>query len=121
MLAAILVAAIQSMKQMSVFASSWEKFLPFGRGGVRLGPQGGTVAGSGGVVLSTPGVSPAYMGVGFIIGPRVASLNFAGGLLAWGLFVPLLLYFLGPELMATLAAQGVTVDADTGATLANQV
>ncbi len=44
------------------------------------------------------------MGVGFIIGPRLASLNFAGGLLAWGLFVPLLLYFLGPTL--DLAATG---------------
>ena len=104
MLAAIVGAAIQSMKQMAVFASSWERFIPFGRGGVRLGPQGGTLAGSGGVVLSTPGVSPAYMGVGFIIGPRLASLNFAGGLLAWGLFVPLLLYFLGPTL--DLAATG---------------
>jgi putative OPT family oligopeptide transporter len=98
LLAGIVGAAIQSMKQMSVFASSWEKFLPFGRGGVKLGPQGGSLAGSGGVVISTPGVSPAYMGVGFIIGPRLASLNFAGGLLAWGLFVPLLLYFLGPTL-----------------------
>jgi putative OPT family oligopeptide transporter len=98
LLAGIVGAAIQSMKQMSFFASSWEKFIPFGRGGVRLGPEGGTLAGSGGVVISTPGVSPAYMGVGFIIGPRLASLNFAGGLLAWGLFVPLLLYFLGPTL-----------------------
>ena len=98
LLAGIVGAVIQSMKQMSFFASSWEKFIPFGRGGVRLGPQGGTLAGSGGVVVSTPGVSPAYMGVGFIIGPRLASLNFAGGLLAWGLFVPLLLYFLGPTL-----------------------
>jgi len=98
MLAGLVGAAIQSMKQMSVFASSWEKFIPFGRGGVRLGQEGGTLAGSGGVVISTPGVSPAYMGVGFIIGPRLASLNFAGGLLAWGLFVPLLLYFLGPTL-----------------------
>ncbi len=39
MLAAIVGAAIQSMKQMTVFASSWEKFIPFGRGGVRLGPR----------------------------------------------------------------------------------
>jgi len=34
------------------------------------------------------------MGVGYIIGPNLAALNFSGGLLAWGLFVPLLLYFL---------------------------
>lgn len=49
-------------------------------------------------VFSTPEVAPAYMGVGYIIGPRLAALNFAGGLLAWGLFVPLVTYFMGPHL-----------------------
>jgi putative OPT family oligopeptide transporter len=40
------------------------------------------------------------MGVGYIIGPKLASLNFSGGLLAWGLFVPILTYFIGPSMMA---------------------
>jgi putative OPT family oligopeptide transporter len=31
-------------------------------------------------------------------------LNFAGGVLAWGLMVPMLLYFLGPQLQQTLPA-----------------
>jgi putative OPT family oligopeptide transporter len=53
--------------------------------------------------FSAPAVSPAYLGVGYIIGPRLASLNFAGGVVAWGLLVPLLLYFLGPQLKTTLA------------------
>jgi putative OPT family oligopeptide transporter len=52
--------------------------------------------------FSAPAVSPAYLGVGYIIGPRLASLNFAGGVVAWGLLVPLLLYFLGPQLKTTL-------------------
>ena len=102
-LAAIVGALIQALKQLSVFAASWEKFLPFHKGGVLLGKGGATIPGSGGVVLSTPGVSPAYMGVGYIIGPRLASLNFAGGLLAWGLFVPLLLFFLGPNFEVTMS------------------
>jgi len=38
--------------------------------------------------------------VGFIIGPRLAALNFAGGVLAWGLLVPLLTYVLGPSMQA---------------------
>ncbi|MGD0483669.1 MAG: oligopeptide transporter, OPT family, partial [Gemmatimonadales bacterium] len=42
---------------------------------------------------------PAYIGVGYIIGPKLASLNFSGGLLAWGLFVPILTYFIGPSLI----------------------
>jgi len=68
---------------------------------VRLG-LGGDAAKvtSGGVThFSAPDVTPAYFGVGYIIGPELGSLNFAGGLLAWGMFVPLLIYFLGPGLI----------------------
>ena len=52
---------------------------------------------TGGVThFSAPDITPAYFGVGYIIGPELGSLNFAGGLFAWGLFVPTLIYFLGP-------------------------
>ncbi|MBK5290270.1 MAG: oligopeptide transporter, OPT family [Acidobacteriia bacterium] len=54
--------------------------------------------------MSGPEVSPAYLGVGYIIGPKLASLNFAGGVLAWGVFVPLLVYFLGPQLVTLFPA-----------------
>ncbi len=100
--AGLVGALIQSFKQLSLFAASWEKFVPFAKGNVTLGQGGTALPAGGGIVLSTPGVSPAYIGVGYIIGPRLASLNFAGGLLAWGLFVPLLLYFLGPELQTSM-------------------
>lgn len=96
--AGLIGAVIQAFKQLSLFAASWEKFIPFAKGPVALGKTGTSLNASGGLVISTPGVSPAYMGVGYIIGPRLASLNFAGGLLAWGLFVPLLLFWLGPSL-----------------------
>ena len=42
-------------------------------------------------------LSPAFLGVGYIIGPRLAALNFAGGVLSWGLFVPLLTLLLAPQ------------------------
>ncbi len=65
---------------------------------VRLGLKADSAAiPAGGVsTFQAPGVSPAYLGVGYIIGPELGALNFAGGLLAWGLFVPLLVFFLGP-------------------------
>ncbi|HYZ83240.1 MAG TPA: oligopeptide transporter, OPT family [Bryobacteraceae bacterium] len=77
-----------------------------GHTGVRVGPPGTTnVVDAGGVsLLSAPSVSPAYLGVGYIIGPRLASLNFAGGVFAWGLMVPLLIYFLGPRLQQFIPA-----------------
>jgi putative OPT family oligopeptide transporter len=54
----------------------------------------------GASLITAPDISPAYLGVGYIIGPRLAALNFAGGVLAWGLMVPLLTYVMGPSLQA---------------------
>ncbi len=114
-------AIIQILKQIQFFAASWEKFIAFASKKIMIGKTA-SVEASGGALLSTPGVSPAYMGVGYIIGPNLAALNFTGGLLAWGLFVPLLLYFLGPELVASLQAGGVTeINDETWIGLATQV
>ena len=63
-------------------------------------PNVATTVTGGASILTAPDVSPAYLGVGFIIGPRLAALNFAGGVLAWGLLVPLLTYVLGPSMQA---------------------
>ena len=43
--AGVIGAAIQSLKQMNLFASSWEKFVAFKRGGVVLGRGGANLAG----------------------------------------------------------------------------
>jgi putative OPT family oligopeptide transporter len=71
-----------------------------GHSQVRLGTLGSTkvVATGGTSVFAAPSVSPAYVGVGYIIGLRLASIQFAGSVLAWGLLVPMMIYFLGPEL-----------------------
>ena len=52
--------------------------------------------------FSAPSISPAYLGVGYVIGPRLAGLQFSGGVLAWGFMVPLLIYFMGPQLRTFL-------------------
>ena len=46
------------------------------------------------------GLSPALIGIGYIIGPRYAFVNAAGGLLAWWVLIPLLLFF-DPDLPAS--------------------
>jgi putative OPT family oligopeptide transporter len=51
-------------------------------------------AGKGSLLLRGPETSPAFLGVGFIIGPKLAAINFSGGVLAWGLLAPALAYFL---------------------------
>jgi putative OPT family oligopeptide transporter len=63
---------------------------------VRMGENRSIPVG-GVTTITAPAATPAYIGVGYIIGPELGALNFAGGVLAWGLFVPLLVYFLGPS------------------------
>ena len=77
-----------------------------GRSQVRLGLSGSKniVAAGGTSTFAAPSVSPAYLGVGYIIGLRLASIQFAGGVLAWGLMVPLLIFFLGPHIKQYLPA-----------------
>ena len=77
-----------------------------GKSFVRLGARSDSaIVSAGGISsISAPAVSPAYMGVGYIIGPELGALNFAGGLLAWGLLVPLMVFLLGPKIIADFAA-----------------
>jgi len=67
-------------------------------------PNVATTITGGATTFSLPDISPAYFGVGYIIGPRLAALNFAGGVLAWGLLVPLLTFTIGPYVQASLPA-----------------
>jgi len=77
-----------------------------GHSQVRLGTTGSAnvVATGGTSVFAAPSVSPAYLGVGYIIGVRLASIQFAGSVLAWGLLVPMMIFFLGPELRQYIPA-----------------
>ena len=67
-------------------------------------PNVATTVTGGATIFTTPDVSPAYLGVGYIIGPRLAALNFAGSVVAWGLLVPLLTFVLGPTIQASQPA-----------------
>ncbi|MCW8811032.1 MAG: oligopeptide transporter, OPT family [Ignavibacteriaceae bacterium] len=71
-------AVIQSLGQFKLFATSWSKIITVGKGHI---------------LFRSPDVSPAYIGVGYIIGPRLAALNFSGGVLAWGLLAPTIAFF----------------------------
>ncbi len=102
---------INALGQLNFFASAWERFIKFSPLPMSLstGASSATVKSGGGALITTPGVSPAYVGVGYIIGPRLAALNFSGGILAWGLFVPLLLYFIGPTSLPASASQSAWI------------
>ena len=76
-----LVQFLKSDKGLQIFREYIEGFLPFRRGG--------------GVPWSTPALSPALIGIGYIIGPRFAFINVAGGVLAWWVLIPLILTIQG--------------------------
>src|SRR5580698_7302918 len=101
--------------QFSLFNASRDftlKVGDLGRSFVRLGRDANSPKlGAGAVTtMSAPAISPAYLGVGYIIGPRLASLNFAGGVIAWGLLVPLILFLGGPTFVAQFVPAGTTPD-----------
>ena len=95
-------ALIKLLDGFKVFQSSNDFQVMVGRvkeSFVKLGltDKAEKVAAGGVTTISAPAATPAYIGVGYIIGPELGALNFAGGLLAWGLFVPLLVFFIGPS------------------------
>ena len=46
-------------------------------------------------------ITPEYMGVGYIIGPRIAGVLVAGGVLSWLVLIPLLATMISPDRVAT--------------------
>ncbi|MCL6099554.1 MAG: oligopeptide transporter, OPT family [Bacteroidetes bacterium] len=88
-------ALIQALGQFKLFATSADKLISLTKGSI---------------LFRSPDVSPAYMGVGYIIGPKLAALNFSGGVLAWGLLAPMIAYFkFGNTPLAGMDMQGTII------------
>jgi putative OPT family oligopeptide transporter len=100
-------AVVYFLGAINVFAASRDFVVrvgEIGRSMVKLtrAPGAPTVQAGAMSTFSAPAISPAYLGVGYIIGPRLGALNFAGGVFAWGLLVPLLAFFMGPQFAGTV-------------------
>ncbi|MCZ2080073.1 MAG: oligopeptide transporter, OPT family [Bryobacteraceae bacterium] len=106
------VQILKSGKGLQVFQEFSEGFLNFPRSVIRhfnfdKAPIG-DVTHLGGIPWSTPSLSPALIGIGYIIGPTLASINVSGGIIAWWVLIPLLLFF-DPDLPHRL---GIAAEAD---------
>lgn len=71
----------------------------------------GSVEHAGVFPWSTFAISPALIGVGYVIGPQLATINFVGGVLAWCVLIPLI-YFINPQFSAQLSLNGQTPPLD---------
>src|SRR5579872_5840887 len=92
-----LIQILKSDKGIQIFREYSEGFLAFPRSVIQhfnfdKDPIG-DVTHFGGIPWSTPSLSPALIGIGYIIGPELASVNFAGGVVAWWILIPLLMFF----------------------------
>ncbi len=98
---------LKNSNGIKLIEASSRKFFAFGESTIEILKNKITYA--GGLLLETPAASPALMGVGYIVGPRVAAVLFSGAVLGWLLLVPLAI-FLNPALTQNLAAGQSMVD-----------
>ena len=103
---------LKNSNGVTLVADSASAFVSLGRSTIEM--LGQQISYVGGFLLQSPAASPALVGVGFIVGPRIAATLFAGAVMSWLLLVPLGLY-LNPE----LAAQAT--DADSFAALSTEI
>jgi putative OPT family oligopeptide transporter len=52
----------------------------------------------GGMVVESPAASPAFLGVGYIIGFRLAAITFSGGVFGWVFLMPIVMFLMYNDL-----------------------
>jgi putative OPT family oligopeptide transporter len=88
-----LIQVLKDNKGLQIFQDSLSGYWPFPKSSIQYAPNSAPVQHAGGISWSTPGLSPALIGIGYIIGPRLASVNLSGGLLAWWILIPMIQFF----------------------------
>jgi putative OPT family oligopeptide transporter len=103
-LTAALLELLKNASGIRVLGSTMTGFWDWGAARI---DQGRTLVSeyAGGIHLSTPAASPALLGVGYIIGPKLAAVVFAGGVLGWWCLVPVMA-FVNRDLVPLAADQG---------------
>ena len=57
----------------------------------------------GGMIVQSPTASPAFLGVGYIIGFRLAAITFSGGVFGWVFLMPIVLFLMYNNLVEVTA------------------
>ncbi len=102
-LTAAFIELLKNASGLRVLGANMTRF--FSWGSARIAGGNLTEPYTGGIYLSTPSASPALLGVGYIIGPRLAAVVFAGGALGWWCLAPVLA-FANRDLIPLAETQG---------------
>lgn len=120
-----LIELLKNSKGIQLFTDRIAGAFGYGsfRGTLAVGSTSfGAAAQPGILPFSTPAASPAYLGVGYIIGFRLSAICFSGGVFAWWFMIPAVLFF-NPEFADTgrMAASGADWNAVSGVVWAELV
>ncbi len=92
-----------------IIKDSVKGFLQFGLSKINLinskaqvitsGTKEAVFSQKGGMVLQSPAASPAFLGVGYIIGFKLAAITFSGGIFGWLFLMPIVLFLMYSDLL----------------------
>ncbi len=60
----------------------------------------------GGILVQSPAASPAFLGVGYIIGFKLSAITFSGGVLGWIFLMPIVLFLMYNNLLPFTIGDG---------------
>jgi putative OPT family oligopeptide transporter len=71
---------------------------------IESGGQQAVLERDGGMLLQSPTASPAFLGVGYIIGFRLSAITFSGGVFGWLFLMPAVLFLMSGDLFPFTSA-----------------
>jgi len=103
-----LIEFLKNPKGLTIIKDSFTGFMNLGISKIALlNPQAKVIAvkdrvadftHKGGILLLSPKASPAFLGVGYIIGFRLSAVTFSGGVFGWLFLMPIVLFLMSNDL-----------------------
>lgn len=102
-----LIEIFKNEKGFTFIKDAFKGFLNLGKSKINLLDSDSKLVGSvekeGGALLQSPAASPAFLGVGYIIGFRLSAITFSGGVFGWLFLMPVVLFIMSGDLSAMIS------------------
>jgi putative OPT family oligopeptide transporter len=105
---AALIELFKNDKGFTFIKNLFTGFLKLGKSKVSILDSDSKLVGAfdkeGGTFLQSPAASPAFLGVGYIIGFRLSAITFSGGVFGWLFLMPVVLFIMSADLGSLVGA-----------------